>query len=279
MSSKKKPLLPPPTLPCTGVDSHAHLNFPAFQEDFDGVMARAAKAGVKEMGQVFLSPQAFQEGRHLFAPYPHVFFLLGIHPTDAHEYTLDVVDEIEQCLSEEKRIRAIGEIGLDYHWKDCPPETQKLFFSRQLELAKKCAMPVVIHCREAEEDTMRLLREHDMVGRPLLWHCFGGSWQFAKEIIDAGWHISIPGTVTFPKNDILREAVATIPSDRLLVETDCPFLAPVPMRGKQNEPSLLGYTIDMMADSRGVAVEELWTTCGDNARRFFGFPFTDNEGR
>lgn len=271
MSGKKKAVAPPPALPCTGVDSHAHLNFPDFQENFAGVMERARCAGVKEIGQVFLSPQALAEGRGLFDAYPQVFFLLGIHPTDAHEHEIGVLEEIGRCLQDEPRIKAIGEIGLDYYWKDCPPETQQLFFRKQLELAKEKNLPVVIHCREAEDDTLAILMEHGMRGRPLLWHCFGGSAGFARTILDAGWHISVPGTVTFPKNNLLREAVSIIPADRLLVETDCPFLAPVPMRGKRNEPGLLGYTIGAMAEARGESVEELWTTCGDNARRFFGF--------
>lgn len=270
MSSRKKNILPPPELPCTGVDSHAHLNFPDFLENFDEMMERARLVGVKNIGQVFLSPQALEEGRPLFANYPQVFFLLGIHPTDAHLHDLSVVDEIGQCVVEDKRIKAIGEIGLDYYWKDCPPETQKTFFAKQLELAKEKNLPVVIHCRDAEHDTLDLLEKHQMVGRPVLWHCFGGDTRFSQRIIDAGWHISIPGTVTFPKNEALREAVAGIPADRIMVETDCPFLAPAPMRGKRNEPGLLGYTIAVMAEARGVEVGDLWTTCGENARRFFG---------
>lgn len=269
MSSKKKTILPPPTLPCTGADSHAHLNFPEFLENFDELMARAGRAGVQTIGQVFLSPEALAKGRSLFDNYPHVFFLLGIHPTDAHEHDVAVIDDIKACVQHDNRIKAIGEIGLDYYWKDCPPERQKLFFAQQLDLAKELQLPVVIHCREAEEDTLEMLEMHDMPGRPLLWHCFGGNIRFAQRIIDAGWHISIPGTVTFPKNEALREAVASIPEDRLMVETDCPFLAPVPMRGKRNEPGLLGYTIDVMAQARGVDVAELWTICGNNTRRFF----------
>lgn len=269
MSAKKKTILPPPQLPCIGVDSHAHLNFPDLREDFAAIMERARQAGVKNIGQVFLSPEALDEGEHLFDDYPGVFFLLGIHPTDAHEHDIGVIDEIERCLRENPRIRAIGEIGLDYYWKDCPPEIQEDFFVRQLSLAKQLDMPVAIHCRDAEEDTLAILKEQDMAGRPVLWHCFGGDWHFAQKIVDAGWHISIPGTVTFAKNEALREAVSTIPSDRIMVETDCPFLAPVPMRGKRNEPGLLGYTIAAMAEARGVEVEELWATCGENARRFF----------
>ena len=270
MSSKKKNILPPPALPFTGADSHAHLNFPDFLENFDEIMGKARQAGVKTIGQVFLSPEALSQGRALFEAYPDVFFLLGIHPTDAHEHDIKVIGEIKECVLADNRIKAIGEIGLDYYWKDCPPERQKEFFSSQLELAKELELPVVIHCREAEEDTFAMLKSHDMVGRPVLWHCFGGNERFARQVIDAGWHVSIPGTVTFPKNDALREAVAIIPEDRLMVETDCPFLAPAPMRGKRNEPALMGYTIEVMAQARGVSPADLWTTCGNNARRFFG---------
>lgn len=270
MSKKKsQPFFPPPDLPLTGVESHAHLNSRQFSLDFPEVMARAEAAGVAQIIQVFLSPEAWAEGKALFDPYPNVYFLLGIHPTEAFSYSPAVADAMRAAIAADPRIRAIGEIGLDFYWKDCPPDTQLDVFTRQLELARSLSLPVVIHCREAEDQTFTLLESNGFIGYPLLWHCFGGDRPMADRIIANGWHLSIPGPVTFPANVALREAVAAVPADRLLVETDCPYLSPLPLRGKRNEPANLGYTIAAMAEARSISAADLWTICGNNARRFF----------
>lgn len=270
MSKKKsQPFYPPPPLPRTGVESHAHLNSKQFSMDLEAVLQRAADAGVAQIIQVFLSPEAWAEGKALFDKHPDIYFILGTHPTEAMNYSDAVESGMRETIAKDARIRAIGEIGLDYYWKDCPPDVQKTVLIRQLGLARDSGLPVVIHCRDAEDDTLALLESHGMRNYPLLWHCYGGNARLAERIIQNGWHISIPGPVTFPANEALREAVAAIPLDRLLVETDCPYLSPAPLRGKRNEPANLGYTIDAMAKARSMPVEELWTACGDNARRFF----------
>ena len=271
MSKKKsQPYYYPPSLPQTGVESHAHLNSKQFAMDLEDVLERAANAGVAQIIQVFLSPEAWAQGKELFARHPNVYFILGTHPTEAMNFTEAVEQGMRDAIKADARIRGIGEIGLDYYWKDCPPETQKTVLLRQLALAKELNLPVIIHCRDAEDDCLDLLETNGMKEYPLLWHCFGGAVRMAERITANGWHISVPGPVTFPANEALREAVAAIPLDRLLVETDCPYLAPMPLRGKRNEPANLGYTIDAMAKARSMPVEELWTICGDNARRFFG---------
>lgn len=273
MSRKKQqPWFPPPELPRTGVDSHAHLNSRQFSMDFEAVLERAAAAGVAGIIQVFLSPEAWAEGRARFDACPDVYFILGIHPTEAMKYGPEAEQGIRGAVKADPRIRAIGEIGLDFYWKDCSRSTQKNALIRQLALARELALPVVIHCRDAEADLFSLLEGEGFVDYPLLWHCFGGDARMADRIVGNGWHISVPGPVTFPANESLREAVARIPADRLLTETDCPYLSPAPLRGKRNEPANLGYTIAVMAEARGVPAEELWTLCGDNARRFFGMP-------
>jgi len=270
--SKKKhqPYFPPPELPCTGVESHAHLNSRHYTLDFAEMMERAAAAGVAQILQVFLSPEAWAEGRARFASYPHVYFMLGIHPTETMRYTPATEQGIREAIAADSRIRAVGEIGLDFYWKDCPPDTQKRALLAQLALARALDLPVVIHCRDAEAEMFVLLEGEGFADYPLLWHCFGGNRPMMERIINNGWHISVPGPVTFPANAALREAVANIPADRLLVETDCPYLSPAPLRGKRNEPANLGYIIAAMAEARGVSPAELWTLCGDNARRFFG---------
>lgn len=273
MSKKKsQPYYPPPALPRTGVESHAHLNSKQFKLDLEDVLERAAAAGVAQIIQVFLSPEAWREGKELFAAHPNVYFILGTHPTEAMNYGPEVEQGMREAIAADPRIRAIGEIGLDYYWKDCPPDVQKEVLIRQLGLARDLGLPAVVHCRDAEEDCLKLLESSGMRDLPLLWHCFGGNTRMAERIVENGWHISVPGPVTFPANEALREAVAAIPLERLLVETDCPYLSPMPLRGKRNEPANLGYTIDAMAKARSMPVEELWTACGDNARRFFGIP-------
>ena len=271
MSAKKQhSLYPPPVLPRTGLESHAHLNSRQFSRDFEGVLARAAAAGVAHIIQVFLSPEAWQKDRKLFDPHPHVYFILGIHPTEARRFTDETIEKMRKAVALDARIRAIGEIGLDFYWQDCPPDIQREAFRKQLALARQLNLPVVVHCRDAEADTFATLEALGFSGFPLLWHCFGGDCAMADRIIGNGWHLSVPGPVTFPANFALREAVAHVPADRLLVETDCPYLAPMPLRGKRNEPANLGYTIAVMAEARQMAPADLWTVCGDNGRRFFG---------
>ena len=278
MSSKKTdPWFPPPALPRTGVESHAHLNHPRFTDDLETVLDRARDAGVAWFGQLFLSPEEYHNNIKRFSAWADIFFIVGIHPTDLLEHSISVLDEIRDIAAGNKRIKAVGEIGLDFYWKDCPPELQKQFFVPQLHMAKELGLPIVIHCRDAEEETLKILMAEGISGYPLLWHCFGGDPQLARRILDAGWHISIPGTVTFPKNQHIRDAVAIIPDDRLLVETDCPYLAPAPLRGKRNEPAYLGYTVAAMAQAKNTSPEQLWTACGNNAHRFFGLETKDTD--
>ena len=174
------------------------------------------------------------------------------------------------AFATEPRLRAVGEIGLDFHWQDCPRELQFKAFAEQLDLARELDVPLVIHCRDAEDDCLMTLEARGFAGYPLLWHCFGGGPALARRILNNGWHISVPGPVTYPANAALREAVALIPADRLLLETDSPYLAPVPWRGRRNEPALTVFTAQTVAEARGVSPEDLWLACGKNARRFFG---------
>lgn len=276
MAKKKhdtSPALDPASfgMPLTGADSHAHLDMRHFSADeVDAVLGRARAAGVATVGNVFLSVAAWEEGRARFDAHPEVFFLLGTHPTDAVRYTPEEKRGMVRAFGEDARLRAVGEIGLDFYWKDCPPAIQISAFIDQLQLARSLKLPVVIHSRDAFEETVAILRDQGFHGYPLLWHCFGGSRDQARYLAGAGWHISVPGPVTFPSNDELRAALAVIPGDRLLAETDCPYLAPVPYRGKRNEPAYAVFTVRAMAEALGVPAADLWTQCGDNARRFFG---------
>ncbi len=274
MSKHKKPEGPLPTpeslgLPLVGVESHAHLNSRQYDQDRDEVLQRARRSGVARIANVFLSPEAWETGRAFFAGHPEVFFLLGIHPTEAANCDAATLERMRQIFTQDTRVRALGEIGLDYYWKDCPPEVQRKAFVSQLQLAEELDLPVVVHSRDAFEDTFGLLTEQGFAGKALLWHCFGGDADQARRIVAAGWHVSIPGPITFPSNHVLREAVKEIPLNRLMVETDCPYLSPVPYRGKRNEPAYLAFTITALAQTLDMDRDEIWGICGKNALGFF----------
>lgn len=253
-----------------GVDSHAHLDGKEFDSDRNEVLERARRVGISQIGNVFLSPAEYDSKKACFADAPDVFFILGIHPCDGQKCTPQCLEQISAHFKTDNRLKAIGEIGLDYHWDDCPKELQLEAFARQMALAKNLGKPVVIHCREAENDCLTLLEAGGFANYPLLWHCFGGDKALARRILHNGWHISVPGPATYPANADLREAIAIIPDDRLLLETDCPYLSPVPWRGARNEPAYTVFTARTVAEVRNQTPQELWELCGDNARKFFG---------
>ena len=256
-------------LPCTGVDSHAHLDLKHFGQDLEETLLRAQKTGVAQIGNVFLSIEAWEKGQQLFARHPNVFFLLGIHPTDAALCSPETLDAMQKAFGADPRLKALGEIGLDYYWKDCPPSVQRGAFTAQLHLARQLDLPVVIHSRDAYDETLAMLLDLGFSNYPVLWHCFGGDAAQAQRLVAEGWYISIPGPVSFPANQALREALRHIPLNRLMTETDCPYLAPLPYRGKRNEPAYTAFTVSVMAQELGMSPAELWTSCGNTARRFF----------
>lgn len=281
MSKKHKHPRPEPetlALPLAGVDSHAHLDLPDFDADREAILDRARACGVAAVGNVFLGPEAYLRNRRLFEARPEVFFILGIHPGNADTCTQAALAAMGQAFATDPRLKALGEIGLDYYWDDHPRQTQQDAFRAQLDLARELGLPPVIHCRDkahsqdAFEDSLRILDAAGFPGRPLLWHCFGGDADQATQLLKRGWHISIPGPVSYARNDALREAVAAIPLERLLIETDCPYLSAEPWRGKRNHPALMGFTAAGIAPLKGVDVEQLWRTTGDNARNFFRLP-------
>ena len=255
-------------LPCVGADSHAHLDLERAADPL-AILARAKACGVRTVGNVFLGPQAYLTQKHIFAAEPDVFFLLAVHPHEAKTMTEADLSAMRQAFQDDPRLKAVGETGLDYFYDFSPREDQKYWFQRQLKLALELDKPVVIHCREAEKDCLAMLDDLGFAGRPLLWHCFGLGPDWVETLVTRGWHLSVPGTVTYAKNEILRQAVTQIPADKLLLETDCPYLTPEPYRGKTNEPALLGFTAREVARLRGEDLHTLWQRCGDNARRFF----------
>ncbi|GAB6058080.1 TatD family hydrolase [Desulfonatronum parangueonense] len=273
MSSKKNIPLPETfALPHVGVETHAHLDFPDFAEDLDQVLERAGNAGVAWIGNIFLSVEAYQAHQSRLSASQNIFFTLGIHPHEASTVNSRVLADMNALFADDANLRALGEIGLDFYWNRSPHDVQIRAFQDQLALAKERDLPVVVHSREAEEKTLTILQDMGFTDRPLLWHCFGGDPDLAEEVLARGWHISIPGPVTFPKNTALHEAVTRIPLSRMVLETDCPFLTPMPFRGKRNEPAYLCYTAQAVANLRGESIPRIWESCANTAREFFNLP-------
>jgi TatD DNase family protein len=274
MAARQRPDRPDPRhlhLPSGGADAHAHLDGFAGRNSLDEVLARASACGVSTIGQAFSDPAAYAAGKGLYDAWPGVFFTLGVHPQEAMQLTGQALREMRLAFAGDRRLRAVGETGLDFYWKDCPASVQEEAFRLQLSLAAELRLPVVIHSRDAAPRTLAVLEAEGFAGRPVLWHCFSGDAIAALDrLLANGWHMSIPGPITYPANAALREAVTRIPPDRIMLETDCPYLAPQPWRGTENEPALIGFTAVETAKCLGLAPADLWRLCGANVRRFFG---------
>jgi TatD DNase family protein len=236
------------------VDSHCHLDDHQFDADRADTIARARAAGVETMMAIGTGegPPDLEAAIRLAAQHEFIYATVGVHPHDASKANDETFDRVETLLRHPK-VRAVGEIGLDYHYDFSPRDVQRAAFERQLALAAQAGLPVVIHTREAWEDTLAILRA--AAPRAGIMHCFTGDALQARQALDLGFHLAFGGVLTFPKADSVRDAARLTPADRLLLETDCPYLAPVPMRGKRNEPSFLLETARRLAEVRGVPVE------------------------
>ncbi len=241
------------------IDSHCHLDFPDFQKDQAGVISRAHAAGVCGMVTISTHISRFPAVSRIAEIFAHknVWCTVGTHPHhSAEEEEVDVTAEQISLLAQHPRVVGIGECGLDYYYDNSPRDEQLKSFAMQLDVAKTLDLPVIVHTRNADEDTLRLMQEAGPNVRGLL-HCFSGSTALAMAALDMGFYISLSGILTFNKAEDLRETVRQIPLERLLVETDSPFLAPVPLRGKTNEPAYTVHTAKKLAEIKGVSLEEL----------------------
>ena len=238
------------------VDSHCHLDDPKFDADREQVIARARAAGVERMMAIGTGsgPPDLEAGIRLAERFPFVLATVGVHPHDAAKASDEIFVRLRD-LTAHPKVAAIGEIGLDYHYDFSPRDVQRAVFRRQLEMAAETGKPVVIHTREAWPDTMAMLRESGTTAG--IMHCFTGNAAQAAEALDLGFHLSFGGVLTFPKADDVREAARLTPEDRLLVETDCPYLAPAPHRGKRNEPAFVVETVRRLAEVRGSTPDEI----------------------
>lgn len=256
------------------IDSHCHLADEVFAADLDAVIDRARQAGL-ERALVILAAGDEKEAaqaRRIEDLWPDARFSLGVHPHAAHEFAEDAgraADVVRRQMAGTPAARAIGEIGLDYHYDYSPRNVQQDVFRAQLRLARELERPVVIHTREADEDTVAILHEEAVGAVGGVLHCFTGTPQLAQAGLDLGLHISLAGIVTFPKAGELRETVKGVPPDRLLTETDSPFLAPVPHRGKRNEPAFLVRVVQALAELYGMTPEDLAARAAANFHSLF----------
>ena len=242
-------------------DTHCHITDPRFKKDFDDMLVRARDYGVEKMLVVADPCDEHPNQEKVFGlveQYDFIYAAIGVHPHNAEAYT----DEAEQTILkyiQHPKCRLWGEFGLDYHYDLSPREVQREVFDRQLEMAYQHGKRIQLHIREAHGDSLDMLRPRAKAGRlsPGIMHCFGGSWESAKVYVDLGLYISISGVVTFENAPKIAEVAQKVPIDRLLVETDCPYMTPVPMRGKRNEPAFTRHTLEKIAGLRGVDAEEL----------------------
>jgi TatD DNase family protein len=258
------------------VDSHAHIDGPEFDEDRDEVIQRARAAGVSAILNIGTGDPhsgAFERAVGLAGTHQDVYAAIGVHPHDARLFDDSAQQRITSLIGQSPRVIAWGEIGLDFHYDNSPRDVQMAVFRRQLQLARDLKLPVIIHTREAEEETFEILKSHWAGSElPGVMHCFSGSLQLAQQAVALGFYISFSGIITFKKAEELRAVAKQVPLDRLLIETDCPFLAPVPFRGKRNEPAYVVEVARCLSDIHGTTVDKIGETTTDNFWRVFSLP-------
>jgi len=259
------------------VDSHCHLDHERFESDRDAAIERAFAAGLTDLITVGADLASSSRAIVLAEQHPHVYATIGVHPHDAKEAPTDYLDQLRALRQRSSRIVAVGEIGLDYHYDLSPRELQRRLFEEQIALARELDLPIVIHMREAEDDCLDILRRAGRAPLRGVLHCFTSTLDFARQCLDLGLFISIPGVVTYQKPGELVEVVKRLPLDSMLVETDAPYLAPVPLRGQRNEPAFVVHTVDKIAALTGNSVEDVRRTTGRAAARLFGLAMPEQE--
>jgi len=251
------------------IDTHTHLTAEEYQNTLHDVLQRSRQAGVDEWITVGTDLTDNQKAIDLCRDYPGMYCIVGVHPHESGKQPADYLAQLRQ-LATATPVRAIGEIGLDYHYDFAQRSTQRRVMQQQLNLAEELSLPVVIHCREAFDDCLALLDEWRSPAPAVVFHCFSGDREQAQAVLDRGFFISFAGTITFHNAHRLHEAAKYVPADRLFLETDCPYLSPEPKRKiKPNEPALLVHTAAKLAQLRGVALEEIAQVTMDNSRLFF----------
>lgn len=249
------------------IDTHAHLDSPKFDTDRDEVIARALEAGIDTIVNIGFNRETIPSTMALAEKYPFIYAVVGWHPTDAVDMKLEEDLAWIERLCSHPKVVAIGEIGLDYYWDTSPKDVQHIVFREQIRLARKLNKPIVIHNRDAHEDIVRILKEEKANEVGGIMHCFSGSWETAKQCLDLGFHISFGGPVTFKNARVPKEVLECVPLDRLLLETDAPYLSPHPHRGQRNESAYVRLVAETAAEIKGLNLEELAKITSVNARR------------
>lgn len=250
-------------------DTHAHLNDDAFISDLEETVNRAREAGVKLINIVGFDDKSISRALEIVEIYDEMYLTVGWHPVEAIDFTEEKYEMIKNLALNHKKVIAIGEIGLDYYWDKSPKEIQKEVFRKQIHLAKEVKKPIVIHCREAMEDTLKILKEENAKEVGGIMHCFSGSVESMNLALKENFHISLGGPVTYKNAKTPKEIAKLCPIDRLLVETDCPYLTPSPYRGKRNETAYVKYVAQEIADLREMTYEKLASITYRNACNLF----------
>ena len=247
-------------------DTHAHFDDKRFNEDRDELLSSMNDAGISLILNSASSMRSAKTSLKFADTYPFVYASVGVHPHDSKSMTDETVFELEKLLTHPKAM-AVGEIGLDYHYDFSPRDVQKKRFREQLELARRVKKPVIIHERESLPDTLATISDYrDLTG---VFHCFSGSWETAKTILDMGWYLSFTGVITFRNARRALEVIEKMPADRIMLETDSPYLAPEPMRGRRNSSLYLPYIAAKVAETRGITLQETAALTMENGIRFF----------
>ena len=248
-------------------DTHAHMDDRAFCTDSDAILQGLPEKGVELVMNPGCSLESSRNAVALAEKYPHVYAAVGSHPDVAEEVTEQVLEEYRKLCKLSHKVKAIGEIGIDYHYEDIPREIQLKAFRMQMELARELNMPVIVHEREAHEDGMQVIREFPEVTG--VFHCYSGSLEMARQLVDRGWYIGFTGVLTFKNARKALETAAGLPIDRIVLETDCPYMAPEPFRGKRNDPGYLYRMAEKLAEVRDLPVEEIHRITTENGKRLY----------
>ncbi len=254
------------------IDTHCHLTFGQLASDIDAVIKRSIAAGVTSWITVGTDPGHNQKAIELAHKYDNMYATVGIHPHDAKDVTGQAIRQLH-ALAQNKKVVAIGETGLDFHYDHSPRDKQAEVFTSHLQLAGELALPVIIHSREAFDETMKILQQSGPDLKKVVFHCFSGSPEQAKIILEAGFYISFTGVVTFKNAEAIRRAAEIVPLDRLMLETDCPYMSPEPMRKQRiNEPALMVHTAKFLADLKGMNFEDFAAAATATSKAFFNLP-------
>jgi TatD DNase family protein len=251
------------------IDTHAHLTFPEYQLDLPEVITRAKEAKVEAIVNIALDEPAIHASLRLAEEYPgYIYNAIGLHPHDAAEWQSSTYQKLKS-FAQHKHVVAIGEMGLDYHYKLSPIEKQQEVFRQLLKLCQELNLPAIIHSREATKDTLTIIHEENQGKLKGVLHCFSGDLELARQGLELGLMISFTGNITFPKADLVRQAAKAIPLEKIMIETDCPFMAPQSFRGKRNEPAYVIQVAEKIAELKDLTIEQIAMATTQNAHFFF----------